>query len=300
MSSSIKAHLALFTVALIYGGNYPIAKIVLDGEHIQPLAFILIRVIVGSLLFWIFHSIFVRERIQRRDIGRLVLCSIFGVAINQMFFFSGLKWTTPINASLIMTTTPILVLLISAIMLGERITAQKILGITLGACGAILLIGYGEQLAFGGRRLLGDLLILINASAYAIYLVLVKSLMERYHPATVVSWVFTFGSLFVLPFGIHDFLNIQWHTFDLNIWLSVLYVLLGTTFLAYLLNAFALKRVNASLVSVYIYLQPLFASLFALLLGKDSLTAIKLGAALLIFVGVYLVSKRKRAQTRMG
>lgn len=294
MSTAFKAHLALFIVALIYGANYTIAKIVMDGEHIQPLAFILLRVMAGIILFWTFHTMTARERIRRADMGKIVLCSVFGVAINQMFFFSGLKWTTPINASLIMTTTPILVLVVSALLIGERITKQKVLGIGLGAAGAILLIAHGEKLAFGGKRLLGDLLIFINAFAYGIYLVLVKTLMDRYHPITVITWVFTFGLFFVFPFGISDFLQIQWHTFDTSIWLAVCFVLFFTTFCAYLLNAFALKLVNASLVSVYIYLQPLLASLIALLSGKDSLNSIKVLSAVLIFAGVYLVSIRKK------
>lgn len=294
MSSAFKAHLALFSVSLIYGGNYTIAKVVLDQEHIQPLAFILLRVMAGVLLFWSFHALVVRERMRRKDLGRIALCSVFGVAINQMFFFSGLKWTTPINASLIMTTTPILVLVISAILIGERITQRKVLGILLGAAGAILLIAYGEQISFGGKRLLGDLLIFVNASAFGIYLVLVKGLMDRYHPVTVVTWIFSFGLFLVLPFGIQDFTQIKWHTFDWQIWLAVAYVVIGTTFLAYLLNAYALKLVNASLVSVYIYLQPLFASLIALLSGKDSLNSIKVTAACLIFAGVYLVSIQRR------
>lgn len=294
MPAVLKAHLALFTVAMIYGANYTIAKIVLDGEHIQPLGFILLRVIVGTFLFWCFHVLMVRERLRRKDMGKVILCSVFGVAINQMFFFSGLKWTTPINASLIMTTTPILVLIVSAMLIGERITNRKILGITLGATGAILLISYGEKIAFGGQRLIGDLLILINASAYGIYLVLVKSLMEKYHPVTVITWVFTFGCLFVFPFGIQDLFEVNWDTFDNTIWLAVIYVLLGTTFLAYLLNAYALKLANASLVSVYIYLQPMLASLIAILSGKDHINAPKLSAAILIFVGVYLVSIQKR------
>lgn len=293
MSTVLKAHLALFMVALIYGANYTIAKIVLDGEHIQPLAFILLRVIAGIILFWTFHTLTVRERLRRADVGRIILCSIFGVAINQMFFFSGLKWTTPINASLIMTTTPILVLVTSAILVGERITHRKVLGIGLGAAGAILLIAYGEKIAFGGKRLLGDILIFINAFAYGIYLVLVKTLMDRYHPVTVITWVFTFGLFFVFPFGISDFLQIQWPAFSITVWLAVAYVLIAATFCAYLLNAVALKLVNASLVSVYIYLQPLLASLIALLSGKDSLNGIKITAASLIFTGVYLVSTRR-------
>ncbi len=200
--------------------------------------------------------------------------------------------TTPIHASLIMTTTPILVLMISALMIGERITLQKLLGILLGGTGAFLLIGYGKAVGFSKEQALGDIMILINAASYGIYLVLVKKLMRRYNALTVVMWVFSFGLIFVFPFGISEFLAIDWATFDTRIWLVVFYVIVFVTFLTYLFNAYALKIVNPSVVSIYIYLQPLFASFIALTFFGESLSFIKIIAALLIFTGVFLVSKK--------
>ncbi|MCB9037230.1 MAG: EamA family transporter [Lewinellaceae bacterium] len=289
MDKTAKAHIALFLVALIYGANYTIAKVVMDG-YLSPLPFILLRAGSGAGLFWLFHQALVRERVERADFGRLALCGLFGVALNQMLFFTGLNWTTPINASLIMTTTPVLVLLASSILIGERITGRKLLGIALGAAGAILLIAYGERFSFGRQGFWGDLLVFLNACAFGIYLVLVKKLMAKYHPVTVVKWVFAFGLIFVLPFGGPGFLEVEWAQFTPAIWLAVAYVLLCTTFLAYLFNAYALSVVNPSVVSIYIYLQPLLATLIALAFGRDQLTAVKLLAALLIFSGVYLVS----------
>lgn len=297
MSTAFKAHLALFTVALLYGGNYSIAKIVMDDNHIQPLGFILLRVITGIFFFWLFHFLFIKERIQKKDLPLMILCGLFGVAINQMFFFSGLKLTTPINASLIMTTTPMLVLIISAIVIKEKITSRKILGILIGASGAILLITYGKQIQFNKGQILGDLMIFTNAVSYAIYLVIVKTLMNKYSPLTVIKWVFTFGIIFIFPFAYKDLGAVAWNTFDTKIWSAIFYVLIGATIFAYFLNAYALKLVNPSMVSIYIYLQPLLASLIALSLGKDQLTLEKIIAAVLIFLGVYFVSvnpKRKR------
>lgn len=294
MSSTVKAHLALFLVALIYGANYSIAKIVLDDEYIQPLPFIVLRAVSGMLLFWLFHLLFIKERLARKDFGRVILCGALGVAINQTFFFSGLKWTTPISASLIMTMTPILVLIGSAFILGEKINLRKIAGIILGATGAILLITYGKSLQFHANQLLGNLFILINATSYALYIVLVKSLMRRYHPITVVKWIFTFGFLMVLPFGSSGLVATDWTALTPMIWVAVAYVLLFTTFLAYLLNAAALAKVNASVVSIYIYLQPLLAGLIAVTWGKEIVDWIKIISALLIFTGVYLVSSGKK------
>ncbi len=291
MPSAIKAHIALFLVALIYGANYSIAKIVLDDEYIQPIGFVLMRVLSGVILFWFFHLLFVREKVERKDFLQLFLCGIFGVAINQMFFFTGLKYTTPINASLIMTTTPILVLLISSFIIKEKITSQKMIGIALGAFGAIMLIAHGKELSFQQDQLFGDLMIFINATSYGIYLVYVKKLMMKYHPITVVKWVFTFGIIFVFPFGIGELLEVQWSSFTTGVWWAVIYVLVAVTFLTYWLNGFALKIVNPSIVSIYIYLQPLLATSIALMMMKDELTLVKIVAGIFIFLGVYLVSR---------
>ena len=296
MNETVKAHIALFLVALIYGGNYTIAKEVMDGGYLQPLTFILLRVTAGLAFFYVFHQAFIREKVARRDYGLLALCGLFGVALNQMLFFSGLKFTTPINASLIMTTTPILVLIASSLLIGERITGRKVLGILLGAAGAVLLISYGHRVTINREGLLGDLLVFGNATAYGIYLVLVKRLMQTYHPITVVRWVFTFGILFVFPFGAGGLPSVAWHTFPTGIWLSVAYVLICTTFLAYLFNAYALKTVEASVVSIYIYLQPLLATLIALLSAKDHLDGVKVTSAMLIFAGVYLAGRSSRAR----
>jgi len=294
MSSTLKAHLALLSVAFIYGANFSIAKVVMDDNYVQPLGFILLRALAGVSFFSIFHWWKIKEKVERRDFPLFILCGIFGIAVNQMFFFSGLKFTTPINASLIMLTTPILVLVCSAIILKEKITWQKVIGISLGISGAVMLIAYGKELSFAQNQFKGDLMILINATSYGIYLVLVKKLMKKYHPFTVVRWVFTFGIIFVFPFGINEVLEVNWMDLPNTVWIAIIYVLVFTTILAYLFNAFALKMVNASVVSVYIYLQPVIATLIALLMGKDSLSELKIYAAILIFLGVYLSSYSKK------
>ncbi len=296
LNATIKAHIALFLVALIYGANYTIAKEVLVNEHIKPIGFILMRVITGLIMFTIIHTFYVKEKIERKDIFRLIICGLFGVAINQTFFFSGLKLTTPINASLIMTTTPILVLIASSIMIGEKITTRKIIGIIAGCSGAILLILNGRTINFEKEQILGDLMIFINASSYGIYLVIVKSLMKKYNPITVVKWVFIFGTLFVFPFGIGELSEVKWATFGVSTWLAIVYVLLCTTFLAYLFNAYALKTVNPSVVSIYIYLQPLLATMIALIFAKDHLVAIQVISGVMIFAGVYLVSSQRSSK----
>ncbi|MDA9819395.1 DMT family transporter [Salibacteraceae bacterium] len=291
-SSLLRAHLALFAVAIIYGLNYSFAKDVLNG-YIQPLGFILLRVLGAGFLFWIISFFVDRGVPKKRDLGRFALCGVFGVAMNQMFFFSGLSLTTPINASIIMTTNPILVMIVAAFLIRERITPMKLAGIVLGFAGAVWLMLGNAQNGFGFEGSLGDLFILINAMSYGIYLVLVKPLMLRYSPLTVIRWVFTFGLLYVLPLGFSQFQEIEFEGFSQQIWLEVLFVIIFTTFLTYLLNVYALKKVSPTVVSFYIYLQPLIASMAAILMGQDDITLVKVLSTLLIFVGVYLVGAEK-------
>ena len=287
------AHIALFTVNLIYGINYTFAKEVMTGGYLKPFGFILTRVSGAVLLFWLVSSAIRTEKIARADMFKLALCGLTGVAINQMLFFKGLDLTTPINAAIIMTINPVLVLLLSAFFLSERINFIKVIGVLLGLTGAFLLITQGHIHnihLIDSSTSLGNLLVLINAASYGVYLILAKPLMQKYSPLTVIKWVFTFGFMMVLPFGWPEFQSAEWSEFHSGIWWRIAFVVLGTTFLAYLLNIFALREVSPAVVSTYIYLQPLLAGLFAILMGSDQLTGLMIFCALLIFAGVYLVS----------
>ena len=283
-------HLALFGTSLLYGINYTVAKGLMP-DHLEPLGFILTRAFGALLMFWLLGSLYKSEKIERNDFIRLAFCGLFGVALNQSLFFSGLNLTTPINAAIIMTTNPIMVLIATGIILKERLTKTRWLGIGIGLSGALLVIAVGKSIHFGSDTVLGDLMIFLNATSYGIYLVIVKPLMVKYKPLTVIKWVFLFGALYVFPFGIGQFMDVEWSTFDGSIWGAVTFVVIGTTFLAYLFNIYALKSLSPSVVSSYIYAQPVIASLIAVTLGADSLDSIKIMATLLIFIGVYLVSK---------
>lgn len=258
-------------------------------EFIKPFGFILIRVSITTLLFFILHSFWIKEKVARKDFLLLAACGMFGVVINQEMFFLGLSQTTPINAALIMIMTPILVFVISFLMLHEKATPLKILGLLLGAAGAMLIIA-GRGLSFSGKTLLGDVFILINATSYAIYLVIVHPLMKKYHPLTVVKWVFFFGLIPVSFIGYGQFQAINWQNFTAEAWAGLLFIVICTTFLAYLLNMLALREVHSSVVGAYIYLQPVIATIIAVSLGKDQLSFEKIVSAILIFAGVYLVS----------
>ena len=287
--NKLKPHLAIFSANAFYGANYTIAKFVMP-EFLQAFAFIFLRV-SGALLFFVMVQLFIpREKIDKKDFPRLILSGIFGVALNQLMFFKGLNLTVPLNASMIMITTPILVMVLSAIILKEKMSRNKILGLLLGLTGAFFMIG-GFNFNFSSETAIGDSFVLINAISYSIYLIIVKPLMKKYKAFTVIKWVFFFGFFPVLFFSYPELQDIEWASFTTLAWWSLAFVVLGVTVGAYLLNMYGLSKVNPSVVGIYIYLQPILAIFFAwLFLGKIDLTFEKIIAGSLIVVGVYLVS----------
>ncbi len=295
MKSTTKAHLALIIVALIYSLNYVIAKEVMP-TFIGPRGFIFMRVVGATALFFLFSLFFKSTiKIDRKDWWRVAVCGFFGIAGNQLLFFEGLNITTPINASVIMTSNPVLVLALSAIILKEPLRKVRLLGIFLGAAGAIyLIVGRGEVSLLESGKGLGNLFVFLNAISYGIYLVLVKPLMVKYEAMQVIKWVFFAGMIFVIPAGVGQFAAVDWSIWTPTVFLQAGFVVVFTTFIAYLFNVFALKTVSSTTVSTYIYLQPLLTAILAIWLGKDVLTTNAIIAAALIFLGVYLVSFSKK------
>jgi drug/metabolite transporter (DMT)-like permease len=299
MSKKLLSHIALFTVNLLYGANYVVAKGVMP-KYVGPNGFILMRVLGAIILFWSV-LVFKLEKVAKKDLITLAFCGLFGVGINQLLFFNGLMRTSPLNASLIMTATPIIVFVLSMFVLKEKATKNKIIGIVLGAIGSVNLILLGNSTGGTDSSSLGDLFIIMNALSYSIYLVLVKPLMAKYRPLTVITWVFTFGLIYVLiwPFSSSEFILVDWSTMPVDIPWRIVFVVIGVTFLPYLLTVLAMKNVSPSVASSYIYFQPMIASVFIYLsyvMGLEDYTADfslwKLGSALFIFIGVYLVGKK--------
>ena len=288
------AHLALLVVALIYGGNYLVAKGLMP-DLVGPSGFIVLRV-TGALVLFGLLILARPEKIDRKDVPRMVFCGLTGVGINMLLFFNGLN-----------STSPVLVLIASAVLLGQPIVRRRLVGVILGGLGAAAILVWsssGERIHASWQ---GDLMILVNATSYAFYLVAVKPLMSKYRPLTVITWVFLFGWLFTTPIGWSQAMAIDWSAFGPKQWAGVAYVVLATTFLVYLLNIFALQNLQPTVVSVYIYLQPLLATLLSLAQAHNGGTdyMVDVGWPLfvfggLIFVGVYLVGRPVRTQVAKG
>lgn len=290
MQKKAPALIAAFLAASIYAVSFTIAKDVMP-KYVKPYGFILLRVGGATILFWLLSLFAKKEKIEKKDFITIAIAAFFGVALNMLSFFKGLSMTTPISASVIMVTTPILVLILSAIILKEKITAVKILGILVGLSGAVLLIAYGQSLNVGENAMLGNFLVFVNAASYAMYLIVVKKLTQKYHPFTFVKWLYLFGLIMIIPFSISEALEIQWQTINSSILLKILFVIVFTTFCTYLFNIFALTKLKPTTLSSFIYLQPLLATIYALLVGSDKIDTTKIIASILIFLGVFLVTK---------
>lgn len=294
---NIKSHLALLGANTIYGLNYVIAKGIMP-HYMMPKAIIFLRVSVTVLVFGLLHFILPSEKVEKKDLFKLAICAVFGVAVNQILFFEGLNLSTPINASIIITVIPVLILIFSHYILKEKITHMKVFGIMLGAAGALLVILSAGKGDFRSDTMLGNLLIFINAMSWALYLVLIKPLMAKYDSVTIMKWVFFFGLIIIFPFTLTSFTATSFISIPLKIWMSISFVVIGATIIAYFLNNYSLKKVSPSINGIYIYLQPLVASIVAILFGKDDLTAIKTIAAIMIMAGVYFVTRRPKARKR--
>lgn len=298
----IKAHLALLGANLIYGVNYLIAKGLMP-DKIGPSAFIFLRVLGAGILFWCIKGFLTKDVVEKKDFPKLILLGLLGVATNQLLFFHGLNLTSPIDASIIITAVPVIVLIFSAFILKEKITVNKLAGLLLGGIGAVLLVWYGKN-ANGTSSFLGNLLVFVNACSYGLYLVLVKPLMKKYHAITIISWVFLFGFLFVIPFGFNDLRATNFDAFSTQTYAAVAFVIIGTTFLAYLFNIYALRTLSPAITGSYIYIQPaisfLMVSFYAYVLGNteyaQDINLIKISSCLLVFVGVYLISKPSKTK----
>jgi drug/metabolite transporter (DMT)-like permease len=286
----VRAHLSIIGANIFFGINYAVAKGIMP-IYLKPNGFTLLRILTAFALFFILALFIKREKIQRKDYPRFVAAGILGVAFNQFIFLNGLNFTSPIDSSIIVTINPILVMIIASFAIREKITLVRIFGLIFGASGALLVILNRGVISFSSDHFLGNLMVFLSTFSYAGYLVVAKPLMQRYDPITVMKGVFFVGLIFVAPLGFNELLDNSWSTIPTPIWGSIIFVLLGSTFLAYLLMSWGLRSVRATTVSIYNYSQPVIASFVAVLIGQDIIDTPKIIAVVLVFFGVYLVSR---------
>jgi drug/metabolite transporter (DMT)-like permease len=296
----IKAHLALLGANVIYAANHFIAKGIMP-EKINPTPLIFFRVLGAGILFWGI-KLFIKEKIEKKDFFRLIICGLFGASCNQLVFFHGLSLTSPIDTSIIMTSAPAVVFLLSVFFLKEKITNYKLIGLSIGAVGAIGLVWYG-QVAQGTSSFLGNLFVFFNVIFFSLYQVTVKPLMQKYHFITIISWVFLFGLMFTIPISINDVLHhTNYAAFEFNTYLVIAYIIIFTTFLTFLFNIYALKQVSPAVAGSYTYTQPAVSFIIVIILSmffdnntyKDDINIVKIISCFLVIIGVYLISKKPK------
>ena len=294
MNKRYLALIAAFLATSIYGINHTVAKEVMP-IYIGSSGFIMLRLLGATLIFWMISLFTPNEKIEKRDFLKILLASILGMCINMLAFFRGLELSTPINSGIIITLSPVLVLILSYFFLKEKVTLKKIIGILIGFSGAVFLILNSSKTGINAPNIpLGNSFFLLNASAYAGYLIVIKPLTSKYNIFTLMKWLFLIGLVLSTPITFNQFIEVNWTELPwFAIW-RMAYVVIGTTFLTYLFNIYALKTLSPTTVGSFIYLQPIITIGFALITGNDVLDTTKLFSCLLVFIGIYLVSIRNR------
>ena len=294
MDKRTLAILAALGVTLIYALNHTIAKDVMP-THLQGFGFIGIRLIGATIVFWLLGLLMPKQRIDKTDRWAFLRAAFFGMAINMLAFFKGLEYSTPINSNVIITTTPIMVFLFSVILLKENIRPKRVVGVLIGFLGALSLVFFNQQAPANAPKIsLGNFLFIVNATAYGLYMIYVKPLSERYNTINLLKWLFLIGLVITMPFTLPELLAVDFKQMPLSIWWRIGFVVLGTTFMTYLLMVYAIRHLRATSLSVFTYLQPIIGIVYAVLVGADYMTPIKWAAMSLVIFGVYLVTKQEQ------
>jgi len=295
MSNKFFAIMAALIATSIFGINHTITKNLMPF-YITPTALLFSRVFGASILFWGISLFTKHESIDKKDMFRFIFCAFFGMSINMISSIKGLELSTPINSSIITTTAPIIVFIISVVLIKEKIVKSKIVGVVLGFCGALSIVLFNTKNGVNAENIkLGNLLLVLNATCYAIFLVSVRKLAKKYNVITIMKWLFLIGLLINSPFTFRDFIQTNWYQYDISAIVQISFVIVGATFLVYLLNVYALKTLKASTVGMFIYLQPIIAIVYATFSKSDTLGLLDVISMSLVFIGVYLVSLKKEA-----
>lgn len=294
-SKDFRAHIFLLISGLLFGANYWIAKGLMP-EYLNPVSIILYRTAGASVLFLALLPFVPKTRFTLKEWGLLALSGLTGVTINQYLFFAGLERSTPVETSVLHTISPLVVLVFAFFIHSERISLRKTAGIFCGFAGALIITLWGKEISFASSHFIGNVMILTNIISYSLYLVLVKPLMSKHNPLYIITVVFIFGFIFSLPMVFWQANELKLSGFPSTIWLSLLYVVVGTTFLTYWLTIYALKRLSSSTVGFYIYLQPIISSSIGIFTGREIPKTSLFIAGMLIFLGIFLVVKNGKTE----
>lgn len=293
--TNYQGHVAMLTANVLWGLMSPISKKVLSSGLIDSISLTTFRMIGAAILFWTASLFTKKEDVSPQDMMRLFFAALLGIVLNQGSFIMGVSLTSPINASIVTTTTPIITMIIAALYLKEPITGKKISGIFVGASGALLLILGSQQTSANVNHgnIWGDLLCLLAQFSYSIYFVMFKGLISKYSPVTLMKWMFMYASVCCIPFSYNHITTIPFASLSTELYLGIAYVVVGGTFITYFLVPIGQRLLRPTVASMYNYMQPIVASTVAVLWGMDTFGFMKTLAIVLVFAGVYIVTQSK-------
>lgn len=297
-----KGHASMLGANISWGLMSPLAKWIMLGGIITPFVVTELRIFGAMLLFWIASFFQKPEHVNHKDLAKLFLASLLAIVFNQGCFIFGVGLASPVDASIITTSMPLWAMVLAAIYLKEPITGKKVLGIASGALGALLLIlgsssSGGGQTTSSSTSIWGDLLVLLAQLSYALYIVLFKDFVGRYSPITIMKWMFTYSFICTLPFSYTSLIQTNWTELGGYTMGALSFIVVGCTFLSYILIVIGQKNLRPTVAGMYNYIQPLVASIVAVCWGMDSFNLTKIIAVILIFGGVYLVTvSRSKAE----
>ena len=291
MNKNLHGHLFAFAANLLWGLMSPIGKSALS--EFSALSVTTFRMVGAAACFWLLSLFCKQEHVNHRDLLKMFFAALFALVFNQGVFIFGLSLTSPIDASIVTTTLPIVTMIVAAIYLKEPITNKKVLGIFVGAMGALILILSSQGAGSGNGNMLGDLLCLVAQISFSIYLTVFKGLSQRYSPITLNKWMFVYASMCYIPFSYRDIASIRWAEVSTPALCQVAYVVVGGTFLAYICIMAAQRALRPTVVSMYNYMQPIVASIAAIVMSLAVFNLQKGIAIALVFLGVYIVTQSK-------
>ena len=293
----LKGHSSMLGANVMWGLMSPVAKVVMVGGAVTPLVVTDLRITGAMVLFWIASFFQKPERVAPKDLLKLLGASLLAIVFNQGCFIFGVGLTSPVDASIITTSMPLLAMVLAAIYLKEPITGKKVLGIAVGATGALLLILGSHQVseakAAGNHYIWGDLLVLLAQFSYALYFVLFKNFVNKYSLITIMKWMFTYAFICALPFSYNDLLHTEWKSLQNTEIGALVFIVVGSTFISYVLIVIGQKNLRPTVAGMYNYVQPLVASIVAVCWGMDTFNFVKIISVALIFGGVYLVTNSR-------
>lgn len=291
IKEEIKGHVAAITTNVIFGLNIPITKSLLSG-WMSPMGYTITRMIFGMCMFWIISLFQKKEKVAMRDLLMIFLCGLLGLVATQVTFAVGLRYTTPVTYSLILALSPIIVLLLSALFMKERITKFKTVGVILGIVGASIVILGGNGNG-SSNTLLGIVISVISVSCYAGYIIVTRKISAKYSPVTMMKWMFLLSIIILLPFGYPELPGQRIYSSEATLPAisELAFALLSSSIIAFFLMPVALKRIKATTASIYVNLQPLVAASVAMIVGQDIFGWDKVLALILVMAGVYLVNR---------